>query len=121
MFKWSLEAIKTSCVSKAKRASRWMMGQRFPPGFDEWCRISEPPAQWEAITYQDFRRDQQQQNLSDQDAVNRFNSTVTHLNAHWKTLRIDPPSYPFEFDLQFHEGRAPRFDRMALETTAVWN
>jgi hypothetical protein len=120
MFTWSFTTIKTSCVSKAKRAVRWMMGQRFPPGFDEWCRISEPPAQWGDITYQDFRREIQQ-NQSDQVAVNNFNSRVTRLNAHWKTLRIDPPGYPFEFDVQFHEGRAPRFDRMTLDATDVWN
>lgn len=90
---------KVKCLYAVKQSIRWIKGQRFPEGFDEWCQQSDPPAGRINSNFIEFERSEPIG--SPEEKVKKFIDLLIH-SRRWLNISIHSPNQSFgEWDIPF--------------------
>lgn len=113
-----LQSFKTSYEKKKRKVSRWLKGQRFPPGFEEWFNQPQAPSGWTDEKLSTFNGPERFS--STQHAAKEFNHTITSEGSHWKTVTIGSNSSYGEWNLRFKSAQQRQDNQMSVSTTDIW-
>ena len=71
---------------------RWIKGQHFPPGFDEWCELAEGSSHGRFESHETFGQfeSRSRSNGDVETIASSFIHSVTEAGKHWSHVRLDP-------------------------------
>ncbi len=114
-----LQSFKTNCKKTKRKVIRRLKGQRFPPGFDEWCQQG-PPNWRNNLNFKTYTAPGQP--VEPLQAVHHFIRDVTNPGSHWLNVSFASPSSNFgEWNLNFTSVEARLDNAISAETTDIWS
>lgn len=115
----SVGTCKVKCLYAVKQSIRWMKGQHFPEGFDEWCQQSEPPVGRTNSNFVELERSER--DGSPEEKVKKFIDSVI-LSPRWLNLSIHSPNSSFgEWDIPFPPVQHSQHDQVSRDMMNAWN
>lgn len=114
-------SVEDKLLDLNNRLIRWMNGQPFPPGFDEWCELSEAPRDPALPKHDSFSSYvRERANGGWVAGAESFFASVAAPGTHWPFVGIDPPGDYAKHELRLRFPEEHSTSAMSRERTHAW-